>query len=828
MNDVKQALLTSATAMTTARATYRMSGFVMMLAGSVAVHAQQAPPAPVDPIDGTAPAVAADTSAATPRDGGSDSGLTLGSDIVVTAQRRTERLQDVPVSVEVIGQQTLATQNLNSIVALAKQNPSIKVQGSGRSSNFYIRGTGSGESQSFDQSVGTFIDDIYHGRSRYSEAAFLDTDRVEILKGPQSTFFGNNAIAGAFNIVTRKPGPELDGFLRALISPTSGENGGQYAVEGAATLPFTDKFGLRVAGTMNGQRGYYRNVGTGQYAPNQDNFAFRATAHYAPIDNLDITLKAEIGESTNKGGLILRQTKCPPPAPFIAAGFCAANNAAGAPNGLDNSQYTSNVGNLSTLRTKEAALAINYQLGRHTITSVTGYYDYKFLLNLDNDGTAAQFLNVQAPERYHQFSQELRIASPTDQTIEYLAGLYFQDDRLNIRQDVSFFFLTPNLSAPPVFAPLRPLLPIGQRVLAEQNEQVYSAFASVTWNVTDALKLNAGLRGSRVEKQFDWLLQLGTASSAYGNIIPFPSALQPLAGFIGIGTPGDVSLKRNDDALMPSARVQYNFDRDIMAYASYARGFKAGGFSVAELSADPANYPFEPEFVNAYEIGLKSELFNRRLLINLAAFRNDFSNLQVVINGTNAAGAPVNFVRNAASSRAQGVELETQTLFGDIFRLSASGTYLDSKYRRYADAGPTYAQQFAAIEAGRNPSFETQDLSNRPTLYAPKWSGTVTGTLTVPVMSKAKLTAEAIGIFSSRYDTIFTVDPLARQGAYQRLDARISIDILDSKLGFDIIGKNLTNASIITFSGYQPSARGSFFQDRQQFRNIAFQARYKF
>lgn len=748
-------------------------------------------------------------------------------DIVVTAQRRSESLQRVPVSVEVVSQEAIRAQNIVSLVSLARQNPSIKVQGSGRSSNFYIRGTGSGESQSFDQSVGTFIDDIYHGRSRFSEATFLDIDRVEILKGPQSTFFGNNAIAGAINITTVKPGEDFSGFIRALASPTSGENAGQYALEGAVTVPVAENLGLRVAGTMNGQRGYLRNVTTGQFAPHQDNFAFRATARYAPGSNFDVTLKGEYGENINKGGLVLRQTLCPPPAPFTSAGFCAINAAAGAPNGLNNSLYTSNPGNLITLKTGEGVLTVNHDVGRATLTSVTGYYGYNFLLNLDNDGTARELLNVQAPERYRQFSQELRLASPTNGAIEYLAGLYYQGDQLDIRQDVGFFFLTPNLTAPAVFAPLRPYLPIGQSVSATQNEHVYSAFASLTFNASDRLKLEVGLRGSITEKTFNWALALGTATQSYGAISPFPNALQPLAGAIGIGTPGTVRLRRSDKALLPSGRLQYELAADVMAYASYARGFKAGGFSVAELSANPVNYPFAPEFVNAYEVGLKSRFLDRRLLVNLAAFRNDFSKLQVVINGTNAAGAPVNFVRNAASSRAQGVELEAQAVLTDIFRLSASGTYLESTYRNYPNAGATYAQQFAAIRAGRNPSAAVQDLSGADTLYAPRWSGTVTGTLTVPV-SSVNLTAEATGIFSSRYHTIFTLDPLADQGAYSRLDARVSIEAINGRLAFDIIGKNLTNTSILTFSGYQPNSRGSFFQDRQPFRNVAFQVRYKF
>lgn len=750
-----------------------------------------------------------------------------GGEIVVTAQRRSERLQDVPVSVQVVGAVEVRNQNLTGLVSLARQNPSIKVQGSGRSSNFYIRGTGSGESQSFDQSVSTFIDDVYHGRSRNSEATFLDIERIEVLKGPQSTFFGNNAIAGAFNIVSAKPTDQLTGWARALLSPTSGESGGQYALEGAINLPIADALAVRVAGTLNGQKGYYRNVATGERAPDQDNYALRSTVRYAPSDSFEALLKGEISKSKNKGGLILRQTLCPPPAPFTTAGFCAVNVAAGAPSGLDNSLYAANPGNYSELRNKEAVLTLNAKAGDHTLSSVTAWSRYRFRLDLDNDGTATRLLNVQAPEAYRQISQELRLTSPDDKPLEYMGGVYFQDDKLYIRQDVSFFFLTPNLAPVAAFAPLAPLLPIGQQVISTQNGRTYSAFGSASLKLGDSFKISGGLRYSVVKKDFDWLLRLGTATQSYGGIVPFPAALQPLAGRIGIGTPGTVSLKRTDKQLMPSARAQYDFSRDLMVYASYSHGFKAGGFSVAELSATPANYPFEPEKVDAYEIGLKGEFLDRRLTINFAIFRNEFSDLQVVINGTNAAGAPVNFVRNAAASRAQGLELETRYVVSDMFRIAASGTYLDSTYKSYPNAGADYAQQFAAIAAGRNPSAERQDLSGRHTLYAPKWSGSVTGTATVPV-GEMKLIAEATGIFSSSYHTIFTLDKLADQPGYGRLDARLSLEMMDGKLAFDIIGKNLTNTVIRTFSGYQPNSRGSFFQDRQPFRSVAFQARYAF
>ena len=742
-------------------------------------------------------------------------------DIVVTAQRRTENLQRVPISAQVLSAQAIAQQNIVTVVDIAEQNPSIHVEATGRNTEYFIRGTGSGDNQSFDQSVGTFIDDIYHGRSRGSSATFLDLERVEILKGPQTTFFGNNAIAGAFNIVTKKPGDTLEGWVRGLISPTSGENGGQYAAEGAVTVPLTEDLSLRVAGTLNGMAGYLHDVVTNERAYKERNGAVRGTLRYAPSGGFEATLKGEYSHSLRTPGLVGRQVACPPPAIFgPAAGFCAINLVNNDVYGLQSSNFAANPGGERRLDAYEGVLTLSHPLGDDVVTSVTGYNGYKFNFNLDNDITRQTLLNVQAPEKYRQFSEEVRLTSPVGQKIEYLAGLYFQTDTLNIRQSVNFFFLTPVVSSIPPFAPLVPYLPLGQQILANQTEHVYSVFGSVAWNITTQLKLVGSLRGSIVNKDFNWNLAYGTATQDYGGIVNLPAALQPLASALGTGTAGSVALGRTDRALMPSVRLQYQVEPGIMAYASYNRGFKAGGFSVADVSAIASNFPFNPEHVNAYEVGLKSEFANRHILLNVAAFRNDFSDLQVAITTNSAAGTPVSFVRNAASSRSQGIELEGQFVISPIFRIGVTGTYLDSKYISYPNAGSTLLQQLVGLNS--------QDLSNQPTLFAPKWSGNVSGIVTLPVFNGYKFSAEATGIFSTSYQTYFSDDPYTVQPGYARLDARISFDAPDGRWGVDIIGKNLTNTIVRTLSFYEPTSFGSLIQDRIQLRNIAFQARLKF
>jgi iron complex outermembrane recepter protein len=190
-----------------------------------------------------------------------------------------------------------------------------------------------------------------------------------------------------------------------------------------------------------------------------------------------------------------------------------------------------------------------------------------------------------------------------------------------------------------------------------------------------------------------------------------------------------------------------------------------------------------------------------------------------VIQGTVDAQI-VNVVRNAAESRAQGVEVEAVWAVTPQFKLAGSGTYLDAKYRSYPNAGPTDAQRLAGMAV--------QDLSGKPTLFSPKWSGTVTGTLTLPVFAGYELTTEAIGIFSSGYHLWSTIDPATRENGYARLDLRMSLDSPDSRWGLDLIAKNVTNTTIYNFAVYQPFTTGSLFRDREQYRNIALQARYKF
>ena len=741
---------------------------------------------------------------------GEGSGL---EEVVVTAQRRQERLQDVPISAVVVPGQTLQDENLNSLTDLTHTIPSVYVGAAGRSSNYYIRGIGSGLNASFDQSVGMFIDDVYHGRSRTSGTSFLDLDHVEVLKGPQSTFFGNNAIAGAFNIVTKKPDQTTDGWARVLYGQE-----GQFAAEGATGIPINDQLALRAAFTYNGENGWERNLYTGSKAPDERNMAGRLSALYKPSEDFDVLAKFEKGRSLNYSGLFAQIANCPPQTPFVARGYCAQALAQGLPTGLrsnENDELPAHI----FLDTTDAAITATYRQPAFTLTSVSGFYGYQNDYTLDGSVTPQAQTDVSNPEHYRQFSQEFRIAGPGGQRLEYLAGLYYQTDSLYVRADTTYPSLDGVVETNPAYAPLLPYLPIATDVEYTQPEHVYSAFGSVSWNATEQLKLSAGLRGSVVAKSYTKRAFYGTGTETYGSVVALPDTLQALAQTLNLGVANTLSGSRSDHALMPSARLQYKFDADVMAYASYARGFKAGGFNQADTTGVAANVPFAPEKVNAYEVGLKSEWLEHTLIANVAVFRSDYTDLQIATSIANAAGSFISLVSNAAASRSQGVELDTQWAATRSVRLSADITYLDAYYVENPNQTPS---QIQTLEG-----FKVQDLSGRPTEFSPKWSGNLSGAYTLELPGDYRLVGELTGILSSRYFLDPRDDATMEQGGYARLDGRLTLESPNGRWAVDAIGKNLTSTTIIAYTLNLPVSLGSTLVQKQAPSNWALQARYK-
>jgi len=757
-------------------------------------------------------------------------------EIVITAQKRNEDLQQVPISVQAISSQTLSELNYNSLEELTQTVPGVHISTGSFANTLSIRGISSGNNPGFDQSVATFVDDIYHGRSRMSDATFLDLDHIEILKGPQSTYFGNNAIAGALNIVTAKPSDHVEASARALYGQY-----GQYAIEGAIGGPISETLGARLAIIRSGESGWIDNLDTGLHEPVQNNEAARLTLVFRPAENLDATFKIEGSRSLQTGTAYdqpLQWVNCPPPAPYTPAtsailgqGGCGYALAHNIPIGLDNDNNSELGGQGSSLSTSEDVLTINYHQWGHTFTSVTGFYDYHSDLALSESDLPVALITNDNSERYDQFSQEFRVASPTGQPLEYLAGLYYQTDKLNSTANANAPALTPLLPLIGLGS-LVPYAPLSVNVDFPQSEHIYSVFGSLSWNVTDAFKLNAGVRGSWDRKDATQGIEYGTGTQTYGGLVPLPAALQPDVSFL-YGTPGALNLSQSSQGWMPSGGMQYQLTPAAMAYFTYSRGFKAGGFNGTSTGGTAAqDIQFGPEHVNAYEVGVKSKWLDDTVLLNLDVFRSNYRGLQVSAEILNPSTNTYELLtKNAAASVAQGVEFETQWAITKDFRLSADVTYLESYYVTYLGSpntlqsfcgggnGGSYVLPYCARYPDPVPAYD--NLAGQATNYAPRWSGSLTASYGIALPGQYRLTTAVLPYATSAYTANGgnSDDPFFRVGGYVRLDGRLTLDSPDRRWAVDLIGKNLTDRIIVVAPTFATSSK-------EEPRNISVQFRY--
>lgn len=718
----------------------------------------------------------------------------LIEEIVVTARKREEQLHDVPISAQVFSAETMTHDNLINLTDIGQFDPSIAVTGTlGRSGALVIRGVGSGDGTSFDPSVGNFVDGINHPRTQYLLQNLFDTDRVEILRGSQSTFFGIDTISGAVSTTTARPTDESSAYVRA-----SGGSFGQYNAEGMVNIPLTDQWQIRGAVLADGEDGWLDNVGTHEKFPHNNDIAARLSARFNNRDWEGI-LKIEGGSVKRGGGLFLTVADCPPPAPFTAMGFCSGVDQ-GVPMGLGNK--TSEVpGQVVQLSTQEDVLTLHYHQWGQTFTSITGYSEYHYQQDLDVAGTPVNTINVATPEHYSQASQEFQVASDLGAPIDYLAGVYAQTDKLVNDTNLVYFIL--NAAIPAADQPL------GQDTNYRQYNRIYSAFASGTWHVTDALSLTAGVRGTQELKSFDWHLFYGQAQTPFGRQVVAVPGLSALPMAIGLGTQGTVMGSRDDHAVTPSAQAQYKLTEHSMVYGSYSDGFKGGGFNAGDHSAIPGNLPFGPEHVHGFELGSKNMWANLR--IDTDVFYSRYRDLQVSTNLPGPNGAFLNVVANAAEVESRGVELITQySLLNSNLQLGLDATYLESTYLSYPHAPPSPLQQLQG--------FGDVSLTGTSTTSAPRWSGTANATYKTALPRDYRFESALYLIGSSDYFQ----DILNRNtGEYFRLDSRFSL--LAADWSIDVIAHNITDRNINTFLSPQPNAPGTVLQQKQAPRGVVLQ-----
>jgi outer membrane receptor protein involved in Fe transport len=804
------------------------------------------------------------------------SGALALDEIVVTAQKREQSLQDVPISVVVASGELLERGQVKNLDALAQQTPAVKISQSGPG-QLFIRGVGSGRNGGFEQSAGQFEDGIYHGRPRYIRGYFVDVERVEVLKGPQSIYFGNNAIAGAFSVITRKPGNEFSGFVSAQYEFDARER----SLEAGVTVPVSNALRFRFAGRYNASEGYLRNrLDNNSRVPNGDDFLGRVTMVFEPSPEFEAIAKFQHSEADYEGGSLIQHVNCN--ASIVASlqtvsGLCArALSSPGYEARLDkNVAYEK--GSYDRSNIDELVLTMNYRPDNYTITSVTGYSTFVSPLGFDTDATDQAFFHAMSNEKYEQFSQELRIASPSDANIEWVAGAYYQWDKVINTNDVGLGFLSepiPTQAGPrsPLFLSLNRLGLAAQFPIISQyfppmtntaltsSQNTYSVFGALTWKASERLRLTAGLRWTQSKKAGTQSIGFGTYTGGFVTYTPIadPVALNILGNLTG-DIPHIVSDRISDDRFIPSVDIQYDLAPDAMVYAKYSDGFKAGGFDL-QYKGRPGlgELTFKPETVDAFEIGLKAGFLSNRGQLNLAIFHSKYKNLQSSVSIFGNAGAPGSITQNVGSSISKGLEADLQIQVSKELRFSAALAYLDSYYQSYPNAGANTPQLIALRPVTSRPGFNpvanpvdladanaaaaaigiscltytpslvcTQDLSGKATPFSPKLSGSVAADISLPLQDDWSFLFNSTAFFTSKYQTNGGNDPGKIQDGFLKLDLRLALrqDQTGFELGFLI--KNLFDEYTTSFVEDLPGSLGSYQARLDRPRTYSLQFRYQ-
>ena len=698
-------------------------------------------------------------------------------EIIVTAQKRAEGLSDVPISISAVSGKQVESYGQTNLEQISSSVPNLKITQTAIANRIAIRGIASGDNKGFEQSVAMFVDGVYYGRDQLSRLPLVDMERVEVLRGPQPTLFGKNAIAGAVNITTRSPTDEFEGSVSGLYE----FNHKEFQLTGVLSGPLSDGIEARVVGYHRSMDGYFYNQELDRNEPNVDEYYFRGKLELDRGGPFAAELKLEYADFEMKGQ---------PRDVFGAVGNYNAVFQGPFFVSTDPDFVREDNGYESKNKVFGATLNADLEIGEHTLTSVSSLLDYKTREIVDVDFSGISFLDgTNLREDYRQFSQELRLASPGGEAFNYIAGVYYQHAKLDV-QDFTLFNPT-FLALGPPFSALGDTS--NDRDYAQKSDLV-SAFAQGELSVTDQLRVTAGARFNHEKKSGSRSLAIvqGPLSTAPAPVVA--------AVFRALNIEAhSISGKISEDSFNPMVNIQYDATDDLMLYASYAKGTKAGGFDIRSNSlptsttvAKPGAFEFEDESADNFEAGLKYK--GRNVAFNLSVYRTDYKDLQVnIFDGT----LNVN-VRNAAEARTQGVEADFRAALAPGLTVSGAVAYLDFKFSNFTDGQCYYLQT-----PGANGFC---DYSGKRNALSPKWSGNLNVDYTTPATSDMKVAFNVNADFSSSYIAAANLDPRTHQDGYVKLGARLALAEVDDRWEVALIGRNLTNQRILQTGSSMPLA----------------------
>ena len=770
-----------------------LMGGAALLLGTLplsAAHAQEAP----------APAPAADNAQA----GGLE-------DIVVTARKRAESVQDIPVSVTAISGAELQRRNLTNLEAIAAATPQLAIgrNATGSGAQITLRGVGSNSlSIGTEQSIAVIVDGVYYGQGRTINDGFFDLGSVEILKGPQSLFFGKNATAGVISLTTANPTDHFTATVRGGYEFNAQRVSGEAILSG----PITDTLGFRLAvrgskdygglfhngagpityftrdtptaGTVAPNTPHIAEAGTNN-APNEREILTRATLRWEASDRLTATLKANFGlNKTNPGTWNYSVFACEGGFSHVSAGVPCTRDFGARVNNIPAdiaaaTRYAKEK-NFNTYTSWGTTATLDYALDNLAITSVTNYNWNKNRWSGDIDYQSSPTVNIWGAEdsRYNAFSSELRVLSKYDGPINFLLGGYYQNTKRTFNQVV----INANSE--------NSLAPDGYRYVqyakdSQTRGETLSAYGQLIWKIVPTVEATAGVR------------YIHETKDSYFR--------QPYANPRNAGISHDVTRRltadQSFDNWSPEATLTWRPSRDVTVYGAYKTAYKSGGFSNSSIltpSTPDDFFTFEPERARGFESGIKTTLFDRQLRFNVALYTYKYLNLQVTY--LDSAKLSYNSV-NAGSVRTKGIEVETEYAPRALPGFSINGTANYNKARYGTSIAPCYGGQKSTAGCTPNllaPGTPGQDLAGIATSDAPLWTASLGARYETPISDDLVLGAGADSRYSASYLTSPFGSPLSRQPKYVSIDASLRIRDADDRWEIALLGKNLTNRFIVT------------------------------
>jgi iron complex outermembrane recepter protein len=715
------------------------------------------------------PALAQDVAADAVDEGGLE-------EIVVTAQKREQNLQDVPVAVTALSGEALASQRINDFADLTKAAPSLTVtqRSSAADNSINIRGIGTfAFTTGVDPSVAVIVDDVALVQQAQAFSNLADIERIEVLRGPQGTLFGKNASAGAVNIVTKGPTSELQGQVGASYA-----SDGEIRINAGISGPLGDSVGFRLSGFFGDQNGYVRNLTTGRRLNDERSKGIRGKLRFEPTDTFELVLAGDWSKSETRGNATTFRV-----VPAGSALFGAVP--------VDLTGITPGDGNFNVRLSDEPASTskqhsfsgrAKLELGFADLISITSYQKWDFRIIEDVDGLAVSPTNsgfgvIQGgPYSSKLFSEELRLVSTGDGPFSYILGGYYADtttDRTFTRTPgASLGFFRANWTS-------------------EAGKKSLAGFAQLDYELTETTRIGVGLRAQN--EKID----------VYYNRTS--------------GTPVVINEDDSDSAFTWKASLQQDLAPDVMAYVSVAKGYKGQAYDIStSFNQAKALAPTRAESSMAYELGFKSRFLDNRVQLNVAAFWTDYKNFQaqsaVLDPATNTLALGLN---NVGKLRTKGVEWELTAKPADGLRFDFSGAYTDAKIRSFPTAdcwtNQNNEQPTACFDSdGAGPLGRTQNLAGVRLANAPKWKFNLGGTADLPISDAMDGFASLSYIYQSKVHYDLFNNPYAVQGGYGVLNASVGIKE-NAETGYKVtlFVNNLTKERFVNFIGDQANLYGN-------------------